>query len=161
MKGSCRGGLEFAGRYLAVILIAFAFIILTVYFFAWSALGDNSVFSIGSLILAVIPSMVPFAILATVAFMAGYCPPGTTERLYVRFIMDAFKLFCIFYTAHSFEYALGALELDPEYGVMLSGTSIVLDLTIVATILALLPLMSMLDNVLEYRQNRSGDAADD
>ncbi len=154
VHGSVRGGLVFAARYLSYILLAFAGILTYVYVFAWMSLGTNDVVTLSSLIVAVIPSMSLFLLLTFVGFLAGYCPEGTRDRLYIRFMMDAFKLLCIFYVSHSVEYAVGMVVLDQEYGTYIADASVYLDVTHIAFILALLPLLSMADAVLEYRQNR-------
>lgn len=154
MKGSYKGGFDFAMRYLTVILLAFTFIILMVYFFAWNALGENDTFPLPSLIKAVLPALLPFGLLTIVAFMAGYCPPGSIERYYIRLIMDIFKIFCIFYTSHSFQYVIDSMIFDDAFGINISNMIIDLDLTIIALILTILPALSLLDGLLEYRQNR-------
>lgn len=153
MNGNVHGGLVFSGRYILTIILAFASIILMVYILSIITFGKEVV-SLLSLVITVLPSMVPFCLLTIIAFLAGYCPEGTRDRLYIRFMMDIFKIFCIFYVSHSVKHLISVIELDSTYGSYLRDVSIQLDVTVVAILLTALPLLSMVDNILEYRQNK-------
>lgn len=153
MNGNVRGGLIFSGRYIFTIILSFTSIVLMVYILSIITFGKEIV-TLLSLVLTVLPAMVPFFLITVIAFLAGYCPEGTRDRLYIRFMMDLFKIFCIFYVSHSVEHLISVIEVDSSYGTYLRDTAIQLDVTIVAIILTALPLLSMVDNVLEYRQNK-------
>lgn len=153
MNGNVHGGLVFSGRYILTISLIFASIILAVYILSFILFGKEVVTPL-SLVLTVLPLTIPFCLLTIIAFLSGYCPEGTKDRLYIRFMMDMFKIFCIFYVSHSVKYLISMIELDPTYGSYLRDVSIQLDVTIVAIILTVLPLLSMVDNILEYRQNK-------
>lgn len=153
MNVNIHGGLVFSGRYIFTIILSFTSIVLMVYILSIITFGKEIV-TLLSLVLTVLPAMVPFFLLTVIAFLAGYCPEGTRDRLCIRFMMDLFKIFCIFYVSHSVKHLISFIEVDSSYGSYLRDTAIQLDVTVVAIILTALPLLSMVDNVLEYRQNK-------
>ncbi len=146
-------GVRFVSWYAGKIVAAFLGIAVAVYIMAWINIGSNAV-SFMSLLKAIVPAMAPFLLLSILAYAAGYCPAGSTDRLYIRMMMCAFTLVCIFFVSHSVDYSIGEIMIDGTTGSYAKDTAVNLDLTRLSMVLIVFPVTALIDAVLEYRENR-------
>lgn len=154
MNGSLRNAVCFALRYVIILALALLIIVTMVYSIAWIRLGQNQTISFISLVKASLPCIVVFVPLSILAFMAGYCPEGSKDRMYIRMIMSVLTLFFIFYVSHSVTYDIDVLTIDQTLRSYAENIKVVLDIRMISIILSLFPVITMIDSVLEYRQNR-------
>ena len=153
MNGNIRGGAEFAGFYLGKIVFAFVMIALIIYLLQIINM-DGTVVSFFSLLWTMVTLMTPFVLLTALAYAAGYCPPGTRDRLYIRLMMSAFVIFNIFFVSHAVDYGIDFITIDDTIGGYMRDIDIHLNLVGICTLLIVFPITSAIDSVLEYVQER-------
>ena len=151
MNGNIRDGIEFAVSYLGRIFLAFLLIVLFVYILQWFNLHDVVVGFI-PLLAALLKMMAPFVLLTVLAYAAGYCPPGTKDRMYIRILMSAFIIFNIFFVAHAVAFDIDSILIDDTLRTYARDVSIHLNLLMISVLFIVLPITSAVDSVLEYRE---------
>ena len=154
MKGSARSGLVFAAKYISLILLALVIIVTLVYIVAWIRFDEPGTISFISLLEVALPRLMPFYFLTILAFAAGYCPEGSKDRMYIRMMMSSFMIFCIFFVSTSVTYGIEEMVINEGIGSYFRDLELTIDITHISMILSALPIMSIVDAILEYRHNR-------
>ena len=68
--------------------------------------------------------------------------------------MSSFMIFCIFFVSTSVTYGIEEMVINEGIGSYFRDLELTIDITHISMILSALPMMSIVDAILEYRHNR-------
>ncbi len=159
MDGNVGMGLKYAALYairiviLMVVVVALAWLLLDMFLRTLPGsvpadTGDILVSAIGYIpvILPVIP----------MAFVAGYFAPGTTSKLAMRVIMNLFLVAVTLFLTSDLAFSMQNLVLSSGPDVVAETIGLTMDASVAGYLLLLIPICSMIDAVIEYRDGDIG-----
>lgn len=154
IKVNYRDGAKFAAVYVGIIGISLISILSLLLIFVTFILDASVKIPVGAIMGTTVGIMGQFVILSILAFLAGCCPSGSKHRMIVMSMKSLLTVFMIFYVSHTLLYDLENIFFGSEYGLYISGMKISIDIGKLSMILSVIPIITMIDSVIEYRQNR-------
>ncbi len=159
MEGNVGTGLRYAALYairtviLVVVVVALAWLLLDMFLRTLPGsvpvdTGDILVSAIGYI--PVILPMIPMA------FVAGYFAPGTKSKLVMRVIMNLFLVAVTLFLTSDLAFSMQNLVLRSGPDVVAETIGLTMDASVAGYLLLLIPICSMIDAVIEYRDGDTG-----
>ena len=159
MDGNVGMGLKYAALYairiviLMVVVVALAWLLLDMFLRTLPGsvpadTGDILVSAIGY-----IPVIIP---VIPMAFVAGFFTPGTTSKLAMRVIMNLFLVAVTLFLTSDLAFSMQNLVLSSGPDVVAETIGLTMDASVAGYLLLLIPICSMIDAVIEYRDGDIG-----
>lgn len=151
-RGAVRYTVAYALRLVAMAALVLALVLYVLYMFRSSY--PDSLPGMGGLADTAVRYVLPFLPLLALAVPTGYYPSGTRSRLAWRLVLNAYLVVAVLVTTGGMRYVFDDFVADASTGSVLSGLTVSLDISVVSALMMLIPVCSVLDAVLEYREWR-------
>lgn len=161
MEGDMKGAVRYAGLYAVRLAIMAAVILLLCWYLLDTYLATlpsdpasgssglaADVSGLATRVLVYIP---PLILTIPIAFVAGYFPIGSRNRLAVRMVLNVYLIIMTLFITSDLSFTLEDIQLLESPGIYADTISLSVDARLAGCILLLIPVCSMADAVLEHR----------
>ena len=154
MDGCTKEATRYAGLYalrlivMIVVLLVLCWYLLDTYAATLPSDTDADIMGLASRIFVYVP---PLLLTIPLAFVAGYFPVGSMNRLISRMILNIYLIIVTLFITSDLSFTLEDVQLLKSPDIYADTISLSVDAKITGYILLLIPTCSMVDALLEYR----------